>query len=255
MQPIIVENSAAPNAIGDTLAAFPALHAKAWETPIQVYLSAAHCRELLYHPKIELLETKPETGLHLDIQKLFPVYANSGLSMPRAYMMAMGLDGLAKSHYVPEIILDTQNIKSDQNFDFLLSPFSASDNGTNTKVWSEYNWLLLVRELKKHNLKVGLLGTSKDTEYPDLAALCEPILDNPLVDVCRIVEAAKCVISVDNGINWITQSMRTNHVLLFPATQHPNWTASPNFNAVNVPLSTNTETVFRAVQKLMQGIY
>lgn len=255
MKPIIVENPSAPNAIGDTIASFPALHAKAWDSPISVYLSASSCRELLYHPKITQLTEKPESGHHLNIQTLFSQYANSGLSMPQAYMMELDLTSLAKSHYIPEIILDTQNIKSDKKYDFLLSPYSHSDFGTNTKVWPEYSWVLLAQELARNNLKVGLLGTSNDKDYPALEPLCEPILDLSLVDVCRLVEAASCVISVDNGINWITQGMRTNHILLLPGTQHPNWSANRNFNGVNLPLSATTQIVFAAIQRLMQGIY
>jgi Glycosyltransferase family 9 (heptosyltransferase) len=260
MKTFIIENSAAPNAIGDTIASFPALHAFAWGEDIKVYLSAAKCRELFLHPKVEMLNEKPENGILIDVQELFPRYAGSGLSLTRAYMMAMGLEALAKSHYIPEIILNVGPEEPERKYDFLLAPFSNSDNGTGTKIWNDYSWILVAQEIKRNNLSIGLLGTDADIKVASqdgflrpLEGLCELVIDRPLPDVCRLLRAAKVVIGVDNGIGYLGQGMRANQIILHPLTQHINWSANPWPNGINLQLSAQPGHVFGAIQHLLKN--
>ena len=258
MKPIIIENSLAPNAIGDSVAAFPALYALGWNKPLQVYFSAEKVRDLFFHPKIELLTERPEDGEVIDVQKLFSIYAHTGLSLTRSYMMALGLDVLAKSQYLPEIHFNVGPERAEKIWDFIIAPFSWSDNGTNTKLWYEYCWILLVQELKKNKFSVGLMGTQKDYDSMSeefkkgICDLVDPILDQNLIEVCKILRDAKIVITVDNGINWLAQGMDAAHILLVPNTHHPNWTANPSQFAVNLPVNSRPENVYGAIQHLIK---
>lgn len=244
----IVENSAAPGAIGDTIAAFPALHAGAWEYPLEVYLSSEPCRELLVHPQIAVLPQRPDNAGVLDVQKLFPSYAHTGVALTRAYMVQMGLNALAQAERPPEVILGVGlNEKPQEYFDILLAPFSASDNGTNTKLWPEENWYVLINFFLKMNQKLGILGTSKD-QWALGKEHC--VLDRPLPEVCRMVRNAKATICVDNGINWICQGMIANEICFLPQTQHPAWTGNPQQNGINLTVRSSTDDVMGALKFL-----
>lgn len=234
MTTYIVENSAAPSAIGDTVAAFPALHAKAWESEISVYLGSKPCRELLLHPKITQLEERPRDGIVLDIQKLYPQYSQTGLSMTRAYLEAIGLGLLARQQRNPEVILGVGlNEEPQEKYDFLIAPFSASDNGTNTKLWPVEHWKFILGTLHDHKQRVGILGAVSD-DTPALGEGGSAVLGQPLSEVCRAVRTAKATITCDNGIGWLCQGMRANHIVLLPRTHHPNWSGNPASNAVNL---------------------
>lgn len=250
----IVENSSSPSAIGDSVAAFPALHAVAWADPIKIYFAAEKVRDLFYHPKAELLSERPSEGRLLDIQPLFRQFSHTGLSMPRAYMMGAGLTQLAQSNYTPEIHFNLDNENFPEEWDFLIAPFSASDNGTNTKVWPNKNWVAIIKELKRHKKKIGLLGTSKDS-LDDFKDLCEPILDRPLLEVCKLLRGSCGIfLSVDNGMNWLAQGARPNHVLLLPKTQHPNWTGNPAQNAINMLIDAKPEQMLHAINQLTRNL-
>ncbi len=247
MRTIIVENSLAPGAIGDTLAAFPAIHAIAWESGAKVFLSSEPCRNLLYHPKVEILQDRPDEASILDVQQLFAQYAGTGLSMTRAYLKAIGLELLAQQPRNPEVILSVGlGEEPEEKFDFLVAPFSASDNGTLTKVWPTEHWKFLISTLHDHGQKIGILGGASD----DTGQLGEgglPILGKSLSEVCRMVRTAKAVVTVDCGVQWLCQGMQANHVLLLPQTAHPNWTANPNQNAVNLMIGAKPQEVLGAL--------
>ena len=253
----IVENSSSPGAIGDTIAAFPALQAIAWraDKPISVYLASKPCRKLLSHPKIVVLEDRPASGHLLNIQAFAAKYMNTGQSMSQAYMAEVGLQDVAAVR-VPELEINTDYDFQEpfKSYNVLLAPFSHSDYGTNTKTWADDKWRDLVWYLqgsKKARFSVGLLGTEKDITGMWETMPVDRILGLELAYVAGLISCANLTISVDNGINWITQAVKAPHLCFLPPTAHPGWTANRNPNAINMPVAVSAIDAITQIKKIL----
>lgn len=255
---IIVENSAHPGAIGDTIAAFPALAAYAWRaaTPVEVYLACAAVRPLLpKHPYIVLLDERPKKGMMLDVQQIAGAFIHSGMSMSQGYLDAIGLKDVARIK-VPELQINIGQAPDQMpQYDVILAPFSHSDNGTNTKIWPREKWQALVSMLWQLGLTIGLVGTNKDINewgfWKDEPVI--DIIDMPLQVVGHFLRNAKVVVSTDNGINWMCQGLWVKHILMLPMTAHPNWTANLTRNGMNVPITIEVTPIFNAIRDIING--
>ena len=253
IEPIIVENSARASAIGDTIAAFPALAAFAWRQtePVEVYLACAVCRPLLPdHAKICQLTERPTRGVVLDIQEIAQRHLRSGASMSQGYMEAIGLPDVARVK-IPEISIEIgEQPETMQQFDVLLAPFSHSDFGTNTKIWPKENWVTLIMALRQEGLAVGLLGTTQDLHEWEFwqEQPVKNIIDYPLQEVGHLMLKSKVVISTDNGINWMAQALKVRHIVLLPQTSHPNWSGNLAGNGFNLPITADSATVIAAAR-------
>jgi|GEM_PF-5276629 len=252
----IIENSAAPGAIGDTIASFPALKAMAWrsEKPINVYLSSKPCRPLLNFHNINQLEERPSEAKILDIQTFAHKYMNTGQSMGQAYMAEIGLPEVA-AQKVPELEIYLEDVPPSGQlavYDVILAPFSNSDNGTNTKIWPIEKWELLYLFLRSRNYTVAVLGVESDiTER--WKTIGTHILDLPLSLVATMMDFSGLTISVDNGINWIAQAIKCPHLVLLPATANPGWTANRAQNAINMPIAIDVETVMGKAEEILNA--
>lgn len=256
MENFIVENSQAPGAIGDSLAAFPALQAYAWrgEKEIGVYFSCEAVRPLFNHHKVIILEERPEKATVLDIQKFAPRVMGSGMSMSQGYLEEIGLKDVAAIKS-PELSLELgPPINPLQTYDILFSPFSNSDNNTQTKVWPEKSWNFLIWGLKERGANIALLGTEGDLKDNDFWNHFpgNKILNRPLREVGQIIRDSYLIISVDNGMNWIAQGVKARHILLLPKTAHPNWTSHKSPKAANLFIDAPGEAVLNLASNALK---
>lgn len=250
---LTVTNSVRPDAIGDALASFPAIHAAA---PAAVYFTCAAIRPLFFPTlpdmrEIVVFEDPPPGARVLDVQKFASGAEHRDLHLAQAWFEILGLPipemPLPIGHW--PIVYDRTMTGPLAAVDVWLAPFSASDFGSGTKVWS--GWAELVDRLHAKGLSVGLMcgkGEKPEGWRPDAY-----VSGLRLKAVCRILKEACCVVTVDNGVNWMCQAVAARHVLLQASNHGSHWTRDHGPAAVNIHSVTTAtvDEVYGAVVKML----
>lgn len=251
-----IVNSANPGALGDAISAVPGLAQLARREPVDVWWEAEPVAHLFVIPECTQATGQPTSETRrLDIQGVAGGFMHLGIPITEAWARAMGMPGLDSGWQWPPMhrtqIPSRPLGYSTGSPRVLISPYSYSDNGTGLKAWPRTKWLNLVASLRAAGFLVGLLcGAADPIDYS--CDFC--IKGRPLVEVGEWIREAAAVITVDNGMNWMTQATGAKHVLITAAHHPPGWSSSPNSNAINIPdaQSASVKTVLEAAFKLAE---
>jgi ADP-heptose:LPS heptosyltransferase len=141
----------------------------------------------------------------------------------------------------------------------VLSPFSVSDRGSNTKLWPHERWVQVVQTLRRLGLAdhVYLLGTHKsDSTDPYAVADIEPVFDRPLTQVLDLMRQAPLVMGVDTGTGHLAHlGGIKRHVMIYPDCQPPIWAEAPRAIHVRGPRPTNitVDQVLEAARQVLEA--
>lgn len=261
MDSILITNSQAPGAIGDAMAAAPALAEVARkQESLKIYWTAPTVMNLFnipgafqtLYPVGQVCMTPPEVDIALDIQSVYAGFHQFGISMPEAWARALGTT-LPDGWQWPEIteasgepLIERESTKRV----VLLSPHSYSDFGTGYKHWPMGRWLQLIDQLRDSGFEICFLGSTSDpTTLP-----CDFELKGCfLVDVAQAMRQAACTITIDNGMGWLAQAAGAPHVHLLSVNQTLQWSWDPGPRARNLSdvKSTSAAQAYAAVMELV----
>lgn len=257
MDSILITNSQAPGAIGDAMAAVPALAevAKKQES-LEIYWTANLLVDLFTIPNAKQYRiggNPPKGILSLDIQSVYAGFHSFGISMPEAWARAMGIT-LPDDWRWPKLAREERGnkiakLEAISNL-ILVSPHSYSDFGTGYKHWPMGRWLQLIDQLHDSGFVVGFLGGAADpTTLP-----CEyEIKGSALQDVAALMQHSCATITIDNGMGWLAQAVGAPHVHLLSVNQTREWAWDPGPHARNLSdvKSTSAAEVYAAVIALV----
>lgn len=260
MESILITNSQAPGAIGDAMAAVPALVEVAEDgmNPLHIYWTAEAVVGLFNIPNARQYHYSstgafPADKLSLDIQSVYAGFHSFGISMPEAWARALGTtlpDGWQWPRMNAEASLPVGGGKSTSPT-ILISPHSYSDFGTGYKHWPMGRWLQLIDLLQDSGLQIGFLGSSNDpTTLP-----CDfEYKGHPLAEVASAMRSAACTITIDNGMGWLAQAAGAPHVHLLSVNQTREWSWDPGPRARNLSdvRSTSAAEAYKAVMDLVR---
>ena len=240
-----------PGLLGDALCSFPAVLEYAKQRgPIGVYFRNRNIIPLVpKHENLFLLGEEPAEAKELNIHDLFGTCVHTG-HMTQAYFKGLGLPVPAEAPRIP-LTQDTYLDNLYSKFDFLISPYSISDDRGN-KAWPMERWESVIEYLTNIG-SVGVLGVAKGFPNLHMFSNVTMILDQPLDVVACLIRKAGMVLSVDNGISHLTAAIGTPHVLLYPAALPLCWVRNANHNVVtmqNTPINIQVHEVINSVHEL-----
>lgn len=138
------------------------------------------------------------------------------------------------------------------SYDFLISPFSRSDDNHNKK-WFDDRWQIIINRLREKGKSIGVLGMSNCDNKPFIDV--DYIFDKPLTEVCNYLENAGTLLSIDNGIAHLNfLGPKIPHVQMIPECLSPTWICNMNANAVKIrgnPINITVEEVWNQIQKFL----
>jgi ADP-heptose:LPS heptosyltransferase len=141
----------------------------------------------------------------------------------------------------------------------VLSPFSGSDLGTNTKLWPHDRWVQVIQTLRRLGLAehVYLLGTHKaDSTEPYAVAGIEPVFDRPLTQVLDLMRQAPLVLTIDTGTGHLAHlGSIKHHVMIYADCQPPIWAEAPRATIVRGPKPANisVDQVLEAARQVLEA--
>jgi hypothetical protein len=101
----------------------------------------------------------------------------------------------------------------------VVSPFSGSDLGTNTKLWPHDRWVQVVQALRKLGLvhHAYVIGrSSTDSIAPYAVAGIQPVFDRPLTQVLDLMRRAPLVLTIDTGTGHLAHfGGVSRHVMVY----------------------------------------
>jgi Glycosyltransferase family 9 (heptosyltransferase) len=141
----------------------------------------------------------------------------------------------------------------------VISPFSLSDFGTNTKRWPHERWVQVAQTLRRLGLadRIYVLGShANDQVEPYAVAGIEPVFDRPLTQVLDLMRNATLFMSVDTGTAHIAHFGGVKrHVLIYPDCQPRNWAEAPR--AIHVrgprPADISVDQVLEAARRVLHA--
>ena len=141
----------------------------------------------------------------------------------------------------------------------VLSPFSVSDRGTNTKLWPHERWVQVIETLRRLGLadRAYLLGTHKsDSAVPYAVAGIEQVFDRPLTQVLDLMRQAPLVMGVDTGTGHLAHlGGIKRHVMIYADCQPPIWAEAPRAIHVRGPRPANisVDQVLEAARQVLEA--
>ena len=158
-----------------------------------------------------MLEDEPMAGLVYESPMIYDKYHKSDRHMIRAWISVFGLKQ-PEQFPIPILNYEKQNVPT---FDVVLSPFSHSEGG---KKWDYEQWNRVVEYLESKNIAYTILSNDQYYNNDITPFLGKNHTRNQSLDVVlSIIEKAKLVISIDNGISHLTHFLGTPHILLYPS--------------------------------------
>ena len=251
-QPLLITNRIQPQAIGDAIAAMPA----AWALAKAGIIGSIHltCKSVvglfdLGIPQFYQEPGMPRPGLLLETQATVS-HGIGGWSLPALYGKRAGVDEAALGwppctmSWPPEA----------EPAHIILSPFSYSDRGTDTKRWAWRHWVELAALASASGLQVHLLAGSAEevAAMPlQLATAIQAVqVARPLNSVAARMLAAKAVVTVDNGMGWLAQAISAPHVQILSSNMPTTFSWDHGPRAINVSncQTASASEVWRAVE-------
>jgi len=268
IKPLLITNSHQPGALGDALASIPALSAylpwalKANQIDSLIW-QCPHIKTLfpdLPVPQYTAQEVE-DLGLdlrhvaRLDTQEVVRKAPQPDTSLVQKYGKALGVDLPSDVEWPPIEGLESQWLlaKTGGHPYTLLAPFSHSDGGTLTKVWPMWKWHKIAGMLKERGSLPVILGLKTEPSESFKEAGFVVLESRPLVEVAWAMKNAQATITVDNGLGWLAQASKANHILILSSNmpQPFSWNPRPNARNLSNCATISTEKVWAAWRDLV----
>ncbi|WP_162800746.1 hypothetical protein [Acidibrevibacterium fodinaquatile] len=240
------------NTIEDAITALPALYEVAAQSPVRLWFENAQIQHLWAGPPVEMLANSPSRGSTFSIEEPARLFARSGLHMMQAWYGNFGLPvpaTIPKIRLAGEIREFALGWLTKNTIDVIISPFP--DPGRKNEVaeiWPYDNWNRVIDTLLAARLEIAICGAFSSDAEPRF--LDERFWgDRPvrvlnsfsLVELAGYLRAARCVITIANGISRLAHLVGAQHAQIIPAgSDMPSaaWVVNHNPNAawVNEPL-------------------
>lgn len=241
---ILITNSHMPKAIGDAIAAVPALHRFLANSNIELVVwSCPQIVDLfdLGVPQASLTQIvadqedgkMPEFAVRLDTQSVVKNHMDQRLSLVQMYAKELRSElhsdwwGNART----EECLFLKNL--DRPY-VLLSPFSHSDGGTATKTWAIWKWHKLASMIKEQGIDPVVIGTRENDMDQFKANGTTCLTGMPIRETAWGMKHAKATITVDNGMGWLAQALSAPHIQILSSNMPRPFAWDFGHKAVNV---------------------
>jgi hypothetical protein len=204
-----------------------------------------------------MLNAPPSDGSRFDIQKPARLFTNSGLHMMQAWFCNFDLPAPAT---VPKIRLAGEVREfalawnSKDTIDVIISPYpDAGWDSDPQEIWPYEQWNLVIDTLLAARLQVAVCGVFSPSVEPDLQDVqfwgdrpVRVLNSSSLLELSGFLRAARCVVTVANGIAQLAHLVGAQHAQLIPAGPNlppPSWTANRNPNAawIDEPMISQTD--------------
>lgn len=245
--------------LGDGLAQVPFMYAMAQARNERVRLCGRfnpHIMPLLADMPIDFDPSGDAAGAEFKmfVMDSFQTYHKTGLHMAQAYFLNF-------CQPVPDMPM-TLPLRSEPCGlppGIVISPFSGSDLGTNTKLWPHLRWVQVVQKLRQLGLadRAYVIGRqSTDSTIPYAGADITPIFDRPLTEVLDLMRQAPLVMSIDTGPGHLANfGGISKHVMVYADCMPAKFAEASR--AVHVrgpmPASISVDQVVEAAQQVLQG--
>jgi len=262
---LLVTNSHMPGALGDSIAAIPALVPYVRRMALHGFIdsviwSCGAAKDLfhLYTPQYTLEEAESleiKTSLKIDTQEVVKKHWDGGKSLVQMYGDFMGVD-LKKFHWPPAMDAKSEYLERRVKGKFaLLAPFSHSDSGTNTKTWEPWKWHQLAEVLQEQGIEPVILGLRANKMEPWENKGYTMLVSQPLKEIMWAMVESQAVITVDNGMGWLAQSLQAPHVQILSSNMPSAFAWDHGSLAKNLSTckSVTVQKVWEAVKEI-QGL-
>jgi len=220
---LLVTNSHMPGALGDSIAAIPALVPYVRRLNLHGFIdsviwSCPAAKDLFSLPVVQFNQEDAEnleieTMLKIDTQEVVKKHWSGTRSLVQMYgdyatvdlkePFAWSQPTIAKSEYLENRVKGKYA---------LLAPFSHSDSGTNTKNWESWKWHKLAEVLREQGIEPVVLGLRANKMEPWENKGHTLMVSQPLPEIMWAMAQAQAVITVDNGMGWLAQALQAPHV-------------------------------------------
>ena len=238
--------------VGEAIASLPALYEIARQTPLRLWFEHPEIKRLWAGSPVEMLSDPPHEGRSFNLRDFTRLFANSGLHMMQAWFPNLGVpapSAIPKIRLAGEIREFTLAWESKETIDVIIGPYP--DPGQDTvaaEIWPYDQWNVVIDALLAARLSVaicGLASPERDTKSHDQQFWGERpvrVLNSmPLVEVAGYLRAARCVVTVANGVSCLAQLLGAQHAQIIPVWPNlppPSWVVNRNANAawIDAPL-------------------
>jgi len=227
--------------LGDSLCCLPAIYTLAIKQNAQGGRTVLYCKnkevQKLIPPEIPLEygDGEPAEYDHM-------INANNAwqagvhtMHMMQAHFKYLELPIPEPANMKPELYFERRTMPLKYQFDYIISPYSWSDDKNNKLIPLE-NWKIVINYLHAKGYTIGVLGTSHD--YNNASVKFDNvkyIIQQNLSEVANyILNAKRAVLSIDNGISHLTHILGQKHLLFYPECLPEKWVKNFNDNAIVV---------------------
>jgi len=211
-----------PGALGDAVAAIPALVPYVRRLSLHGFIDSVvwSCESAkdLFHLHVpqyteeEAVSLGIETSLKIDTQDVVKKYWDPSKSLAQMYGDFAQVD-LKKFHWpVPNDVKSDYLERRVKGKFALLAPFSHSDSGTNTKTWEPWKWHQLAEVLREQGIEPVILGLRANKIEPWEGKGYTMMISQPIREIMWTMMESQAVITLDNGMGWLAQSVQAPHV-------------------------------------------
>ena len=219
---LLITNSHMPGALGDSIAAIPALVPYVRRLVLHGFIDsvvwscgAANDLFHLHAPQFTLDEAESleiETMIKIDTQEVVKKHWDGTKSLVQMYADYACIE-LDKFHWPTPNGLKSDFLERRVKGKFaLLAPFSHSDSGTNTKTWEPWKWHKLAEVLQEQGIEPVILGLRANKLEPWENKGYTMMISQPIKEIMWAMMESRAVITVDNGMGWLAQSLEAPHV-------------------------------------------
>lgn len=249
---LLVSNSTHPAAIGDAIAALPAVWRLAKEGLISRVVWSCPLMPGVFDLGIPQhswedpgLAAYPGNPRHLEVQAIVSAGLRAGPdSLPRYFWRAAGLP--ADEPLVWPVCSTYPPVPAGVDADWVLvAPHSHSDHGTGTKVWPAHKWGAVVDAIKDYSPMATLAGpTDKGFDFNwDLT-----LVGLSIPELIAAMTIASVVITVDNGMGWLAQAIGASHIQILSSNMPEAYSFDPGPHATNLPHNASAPDLVNAVK-------
>jgi len=262
---LLVTNSHMPGALGDSIAAIPALVPYVRSllhkgTIDSLIWSCAPAKDLFtlrvpQYTQAEAEDLEIKTVLKIDTQEVAKDCWAGNKSLVQMYADYTAQD-LKTIHWPEPNDAKCTYLENRVKGKFaLLAPFSHSDAGTNTKNWESWKWHSLAEVLREQGIEPVVLGLRANKLEPWENKGHTLLVSQPIPEIMSAMQQAQVTITVDNGMGWLAQSLQAPHVQILSSNMPAAfaWDPGPLARNLSSCRTVSVSKVWQAVKEI-QGL-
>ena len=265
-QSLFVTNSHMPGALGDSIAAIPTLVPYITRLVEQGFVDCVvwtcpAAKDLFPLPipqftKDEAESLEIENYIKIDTQEVIRKNWDSGHSLIEMYATYSFIELADPFKWPAPNALPSEFLKRKALGRYaMLAPFSHSDAGTNTKTWDSWKWHKLAETLREQGIEPVILGIRANNIAPWDGKGYTLMISQPMQEIMGAMLDSCAVITVDNGMGWLAQSLQAPHVQILSSNMPSAfaWDHGPLAKNLSTCRSVSVQKVWDAVKEL-QGL-